>query len=134
MIGNRIKELRKSLNLTQADFGMKIGLKPTAIGQMENGLRSVTERSIILLCEKYNVNEIWLRTGEGEMFQEILPEDEIASAVSNVLEDVKCENTIYTLVKELLLKYEQLDTNSKKVINAYVDDVISGYAQKKESL
>ena len=78
MIGTRIKELRKFFNLTQADFGEKIGLKPTAIGQMESGTRNVTERSIMLLCEKYNVSEKWLRTGEGEMFLEIPLEDEVA--------------------------------------------------------
>lgn len=133
MIGNRIKELRKFLNLTQAEFGSKIGLKPTAIGQMENGLRSVTERSVILLCEKYNVNEHWLRTGEGEMFQELLPEDEIAAAVSNILEDIGCENAIYTLVKEFLLKYERLDQNSKNVIDKYVDETLTGYLKKREA-
>jgi len=132
LIGNRIRELRKFLNLTQAEFGERIGLKPTAIGQMENGSRNVTERSIILLCEKYNVNEKWIRTGEGDMFQELPPEDETAAAISNVLEDIKCENSIYTLVKEFLIKYERLDDKSKDVIENFVDDVVDGYIKKRE--
>lgn len=136
-ISDRIKEIRKSLKLSQEEFGQILGVSRDVIGNIEyDRLKRPDQKEPIykLICEKFNVDETWLRTGEGEMFQEILPEDEIASAVSNVLEDVKCENTIYTLVKELLLKYEQLDTNSKKVINAYVDDVISGYTQKKEDL
>lgn len=63
-IGNRIKLLRKiSLNLTQAKFGKCIGLKSTAIGQMESGDRNVTDRTIMLICKEFNVNEEWLRHG-----------------------------------------------------------------------
>ena len=70
-IGMRIKSLRKEvLKLTQAKFGEKIGLKSTAIGQMESGDRNVTDRTILLICNKFNVNEEWLRNGTGEMFIE----------------------------------------------------------------
>ena len=70
-IGMRIKSLRKEvLKLTQAKFGEKIGLKSTAIGQMESGDRNVTDRTILLICNKFNVNEEWLREGKGEMFIE----------------------------------------------------------------
>lgn len=135
-INIRFTELRKSLEISQEAIGNILGITRSGVSNIESGFRKVTPKHIKMLCispinGKY-VNEKWLRTGEGEMFQEILPEDEIASAVSNVLEDIKCENSIYTLVKELLLKYEQLDTSSKKVINKYVDNVILGYTQKKE--
>lgn len=69
-IGDRLKKIRKTLDLTQADFGEKIGLKPTAIGQMENGARNITERTTILLKEKYGVNIQYLLNGIGEMFIE----------------------------------------------------------------
>jgi transcriptional regulator with XRE-family HTH domain len=67
-IGDRLKEIRKTLKLTQAEFGEKMGLKPTAIGQMESGARNVTDRTLILLEEKHNVNSDYLLYGEGEMF------------------------------------------------------------------
>lgn len=54
----------------------------------------------------------------------------MAAVISNVLEDINCENSIYTLVKEILLKYEKLDEKSKKVLENYVDDVISGITEK----
>lgn len=69
-IGDRMKEIRKSLGLTQAEFGEKLGLKPTAIGLYENGTRNVTERTLILLREKHNVNTEYLQYGTGEMFIE----------------------------------------------------------------
>lgn len=68
-IGERIKVLRKDiLKLTQIDFGKKIKLKPTAIGQMESGHRTVTDRSIFLICNVFNINEEWLRNGNGDIF------------------------------------------------------------------
>lgn len=68
-INERIKHLRKHLNLTQSAFAEKIGLKATAVGLYESGSRAVTERSIISISQAFNVREEWLRTGEGEMFQ-----------------------------------------------------------------
>ena len=69
-MNNRIKELRKYLKLTQAKFAEMIGLKATAIGLYESGDRNITEQTIMLLCSIFNVNEEWLRTGEGEMFKQ----------------------------------------------------------------
>lgn len=68
----RIKELRQGLNLTQAEFGERIGYKPTAVGMWESGQRSVSDAVFLLICNEYNVNEEWLRTGQGEMFSETL--------------------------------------------------------------
>lgn len=67
-MNTRIKELRKVLNLTQTEFGAKIGLKPTSMCDIENGRCNVTERVIISICAKFSVNEEWIRTGSGEMF------------------------------------------------------------------
>lgn len=69
-IGDRLREVRKTLGATQAEFGDKMGLKPTAIGQMESGARNVTERTLILLQEKYNVSITYLQDGTGSMFME----------------------------------------------------------------
>jgi transcriptional regulator with XRE-family HTH domain len=73
-MNNRIKELRKSLGLNQTEFGEGINLSKSQIACYENGSRNVTDRSISDICEKYNVNEEWLRHGIGEMFK---PEPEI---------------------------------------------------------
>ena len=67
-INNRIKEVRNSFGLNQTDFGAKIGLKQSSLGQIETGVRDASDRVVLLMCEKYGVSEPWLRTGEGEMF------------------------------------------------------------------
>lgn len=134
-ISDRIKELRKSLGLSQEEFGQTLGVSRDVIGNIEyDRLKRPEQKEPIykLICEKFNVNEAWLRTGEGNRFKNTPPENEIATAIYNVLEDVDCNNTIYTLAKEFLLKYEKLDIKSQKVIENYVDDVISSIAKKEE--
>ena len=69
-INGRIKEIRTSLGLTQAEFGNHIGLKQNTVGQIENAQRGVTDRTILLICEKYSVREEWLRDGIEPMFVE----------------------------------------------------------------
>lgn len=66
----RIKKIRNILNLSQKDFAEKLGLKQNAISYMEKKGATVTEQNIKLICSQFNVNENWLRTGNGEIFIE----------------------------------------------------------------
>ena len=68
--GERIREVRKTLGLTLEKFGEKIGMKKNSVSQIENGKNSVTEQVIKSICREFNVDYIWLTTGEGEMFVE----------------------------------------------------------------
>lgn len=69
-IGKRIRLLRKSLGLNQTDFGKPLGLKQAIIGQYETGVRNITDRSIDMLCQAYNIRKDWLLTGQGNMKNE----------------------------------------------------------------
>lgn len=66
--GERIREVRKTLCLTLEKFGEKIGMKKNSVSQLENGKNSVTEQVIKAICREYNVDYMWLTTGDGEMF------------------------------------------------------------------
>ena len=66
--GERIREVRKTLGLTLEKFGEKIGMKKNSVSQIENGKNSVTEQVVKSICREFNVDYIWLTTGEGEMF------------------------------------------------------------------
>jgi len=68
-IGDRIKELRKALGLTQVDFADKIGVLGTAISLMEKNDRNPSEPVIRTICREYGVDYVWLKTGEGDMFE-----------------------------------------------------------------
>ncbi|SDP26823.1 helix-turn-helix domain-containing protein [Selenomonas ruminantium] len=67
-IGYRLKTIRKALDLNQTDFGARINLSQTTIGQYEKETRPITERVISQLVAEYNINEEYLRHGTGEMF------------------------------------------------------------------
>ena len=66
--GERIKEIRKYLNLTMEKFGGRLGVGRTAISNIENNNRNLTDQMAVSICREFDVNETWLRTGEGEMF------------------------------------------------------------------
>nr|WP_300898547.1 helix-turn-helix transcriptional regulator [uncultured Acetatifactor sp.] len=65
--GERVKEIRKYLNLTLEKFGEKLGVGKTAISKIEKNERSLTDQMAKSICREFNVNEHWLRTGEGDM-------------------------------------------------------------------
>lgn len=70
-INSRLKFLRKEkLGLSQKEFGEKIGLKNGAISWLEKPGNTVVDQNIRLICEKFRVNEAWLRTGEGDIFRQ----------------------------------------------------------------
>lgn len=75
---DRIKFVRKHYKLNQTDFGNKIGLSQTTIGQYETGVRALTERSAADICRVYKVDYLWLTTGEGEPFPKSDDEDVMA--------------------------------------------------------
>lgn len=64
----RVREVRNALGLTLEKFGEHIGLKKAAVSLIENGKNSVTEQVTKSICREFNVDYIWLTTGEGEMF------------------------------------------------------------------
>lgn len=68
MIGERIKDVRKAVKLTQTQFAEKLGTVQNTITGYETGRREPSNQVIALICREFRVNEVWLRTGEGEMF------------------------------------------------------------------
>ena len=64
----RIRKLRRSLDLTQQEFGDRIGVKRNTIATYEGGRSTPIDSVISLICREFSVNEEWLRTGHGEMF------------------------------------------------------------------
>ena len=66
--GERVKEIRKSLSLTLEKFGERIGVGKSTISDIENGRRSLSEHMTKSICREFNVDYIWLTTGDKEMF------------------------------------------------------------------
>ena len=84
-IGERIKQVRKARNCTQQRFADELNLKRNTIANYEIGLTTPSDRTISDICRIFNVNEVWLHTGEGSMDVEMSRSDEIAAFIGDVL-------------------------------------------------
>lgn len=83
----RIKQLRKSLKLTQVEFGSKIGLSGSSITCYEKGHNSPGDAVILSICREFGCSEGWLRYGEGEMFVQHTRQETVAAFLSDVMQD-----------------------------------------------
>ena len=83
----RIKALRKTLGLTQQKFADKIGVKQNTVAQYEIGRNPPTDTVVTLICREFDVNEAWLRTGDGPMFVEKSRDEELADFFGRVLSE-----------------------------------------------
>ena len=87
-INERIRELRETKNMSRKAFGEVLGVSGDVINNIEgNRLKRPEQKEPLykLICEKFNVNEKWLRTGEGNMFLPATNEE--ADYVSELLDD-----------------------------------------------
>lgn len=94
----RIKEIRKTLNLTLEKFGEKLGVKKNTVSQLENGRNSLTEQMAKAICREFNVNYDYLVNGEGDMFS----------------------NLPQTILDELCNQYD-LDALDRLIVEMYID-------------
>ena len=67
-IGDRIKEIRKVLGLNQGKFAKRLKFSQGAISDFEANKKPIAEKFIQLICLEFEVSDVWLRTGKGEMF------------------------------------------------------------------
>ena len=114
-IGERIRLIRKETGLNQTDFGEKVGLRQSSLGQNESGVRNATDRTIILICEKYGVREEWLRNGTGEMFLE---------SDSTIVSQLSSEYGLDAFEKVLIEGFLKMKPEERAVIKTYVRNLI----------
>ena len=125
MIGARIKELRKALHLTQSEFGDRIGIKQNSVATLESERSEKSERTIRIICHEFNVNEDWLRTGEGDMFVELDPDEELMRFVGRITKDES--SPLYRLAQ----KMAQMPPEVLEHLNAVIEYALAE-EQKKD--
>ena len=115
---DRIKAIRKENNLTQSEFGERIGVKGNTITNYENDMRNPSDAIIFSICREFNVNENWLRYGKGPKYKE---NDGSFTELLAELEDSDDE-----FIKSLIKVYMGLDEDSKKALRK----IAAGMAEK----
>lgn len=109
--GERVREIRKSLKLTLEKFGVKLGVKKSAISDIESGRNALTEQMAVSICREYNVNYDYLMNGEGEMF-DTLPQ--------TILEELCKQYDLDDLDKKLIDLYLTLDPDVRQAIKKHI--------------
>ncbi len=121
-INERVKEIRKAKKLNQEEFGKAIGLSASGISNIEYSFRKVTEKHIKMLCLTFNVNETWLRTGEGEMFMQTEKTIIETLAKKYALDDMDCA---------IIECYLMLPPSARSVMKSYLRTLTQEVAGKE---
>lgn len=100
---NRIKKIRKELDLTQQEFADRIGIARGNVGAYEVGKNAPSDAVISLICREFNINEHWLRDGTGEMFIKQNRNDQMAKLTKQLLneEDDSFKNRLISVLANL---------------------------------
>jgi len=114
----RLKKLRKALDLTQQKFADKIGMKQNTIAQYEIGRTVPSDAIIFSICREFNVNEEWLRNGTGEMFLQSNRNADIARLTKELLseESDSFKNRFISMLANLsVTEWEFLEQKAKEL-------------------
>ena len=84
-MNERLKKLRKTLDMTQQEFADKLRVPRNTIGGYEVGKSNPSDAAVNNICNTFNVNEEWLREGKGEMFIKMTRDEEIATFIGKTL-------------------------------------------------
>ncbi|HBF2789639.1 TPA: helix-turn-helix domain-containing protein [Clostridioides difficile] len=115
IVGENIKKLRKELNLTQGEFAKKLDVTNGLISKIEKG-QNATDRFINQVCTEFNVNESWLKTGQGKLFKEV--EDfELTKMIEKLFSDGD------NFLKNVFLTFARLNDSEREVVKKIIKEL-----------
>lgn len=118
-MNERVKEIRKALGLSMESFGGRIGVTRSAISRIENSVVNVTNQNVTAICREFGVNEEWLRTGAGNMFEEMSRAEKAAQIVGSAI------GSGDEFVLNTFIALGQLSTAEWDIIKKFVDKIKS---------
>lgn len=124
-MNERIKKVRQDNKLTQEQFAIKLGVKRNTVATYEMGRSEPSNAALSLICKEFNVNEHWLRTGEGEPYIKLETNDIVSKAAFLL-------GKHDPLFESIIEVYSKLDDVDKKVLLKITSDLIDTYRSKKE--
>lgn len=125
-IKDRIKQVRQNAGLTQSQFAERLNISRNYIGLIEIGDRIPSDRTIADICREFNVSEVWLRTGEGEMFVDLGEDAELTQVLAEI--QVSDDDTI----KDVLVAYWELEEKEKAAIRKLIDGIVRRQKERTE--
>lgn len=116
-MNNRLKAIRKYFGLNQKEMGERINLSQTHISSLENGTREVTNRIISDICREFNVDEHWLRTGEGG--ENVIFVENDSAIIAELANEYKLDAVDIKIIEH----YIKLPDEDRKKIKNYIVDL-----------
>ncbi len=116
-ISERLKAVRKKIGKTQQELADALNLKQNTIATYEMGRTTPSDRTIADICRLYNVNEDWLRTGEGNMFIELAPDEELENIFDKI--HFSGDETIRAIIRT----YWALSDRDKAVVRQVILEI-----------
>lgn len=116
--GERVRQLRKELDLTMEKFCKPLGVGKTAISNIENNNRNLTEQMTTSICREYGVRKEWLQDGAGEMFPELSRSESISRFFGRLTEEDD-----ESFKKRLVEALSKLDENQWEVLEQIARDI-----------
>ena len=123
----RIKEVRKTLGLTLDKFGERVGMKKSSLSQVENCTNAVSGQLRTAVCREFHVREEWLRTGEGEMFEERTPDQAIVDFAADL---VNVDDDAFK--KRLISALARMDDQTWEAFEKWINAFLEEFQNKKE--
>lgn len=117
---SRIHAVRAQADLTMAEFAKRIGMTTSSISLFESGKATPSDRTVLSICREFGVNEHWLRTGEGEMFEQTR---------ESVLDRLSTEYDLSREQRSVIEAFLDLDPQERDVILKYVHNVFDRSAE-----
>lgn len=84
-MNKRIQAIIEAKNMKRAEFAKRLKVSPPFVSEMCSGAKLPSDRTIADICREFDVNEEWLRTGEGEMFVPLTRSQEIAEFIGEIM-------------------------------------------------
>ena len=126
---DRIRLVRKSLNngkgMSQTEFASQIGMTRSMVSNLELGLVEIPSYKINSICNQFNVNEQWLRTGEGQMFNEPDPAD----LEYYQMQEIRESPALQTIVNVWM----QLSPENKELAEKFVASFVADYNARQSA-
>lgn len=111
---DRIKKIRKEANLTQEAFAQRLGIKRNTVATYETTSKLPMDSIITSICREFNINEKWLRTGQGEMYSYADADDEFETAMREI--GVNDSNA-----RQVILDYWHMSPSEKESFWNFLD-------------
>ena len=129
-LSQRIGFIIEAKGMTKTAFAERLNVSQAFVSQLCSGAKQPSDRTISDICREFDVREEWLKTGDGEPFKKMSPEEEVASYVSDLLED-DTENPLYEIIKEIMRTYSELSPKSQEVIRDFSQRLMDNIKKRK---